>query len=95
MAKADEMVAPPSSEVSMVELQKVGQSQGKTLPQILDELGHVAEGVYTAREVARLATRLGIEMPISTAVAAVLDGRISAGQAVEQLMARDPKEEVA
>ncbi len=73
----------------------LGLAQGKTLPQILDELGHVAEGVYTAREVARLATRLGIEMPISTAVAAVLDGRISAGQAVEQLMARDPKEEVA
>lgn len=70
-------------------------AQNKSLPQILEELGHVAEGVYTAREVDQLSTRLGIEMPISAAVAAVLDGRLSAAQALEQLMARDPKEELA
>lgn len=70
-------------------------AENKSLPQILEELGHVAEGVYTAREVDRLARQLGVEMPISAAVAAVLDGRLSAAQAVEQLMARDPKEEVA
>jgi len=65
------------------------------LPQILEELGHVAEGVYTAREVDQLARKLGVDMPISAAVAAVLDGRLSAAQAVDQLMARDPKEEIA
>jgi glycerol-3-phosphate dehydrogenase (NAD(P)+) len=70
-------------------------AEGKLLPQILEELGHVAEGVYTARETDRLARGLGIEMPISCAVAAVLDGRLSARQALEQLMARDPKEELA
>lgn len=70
-------------------------AQGKSLPQILDELGHVAEGVYTAREVEKLAGNLGVDMPICRAVAAVLDGRLSAAQAVEQLMARDPKEELA
>jgi glycerol-3-phosphate dehydrogenase (NAD(P)+) len=70
-------------------------AEDKSLPQILDELGHVAEGVYTAREVDRLACALGVEMPISAAVAAVLDGRLTAAQAVEQLMARDPKEELA
>jgi glycerol-3-phosphate dehydrogenase (NAD(P)+) len=70
-------------------------AQNKSLPQILEELGHVAEGVYTAREVDRLAAKLGVEMPISAAVAAVLDGRLTAAQAVEQLMARDPKEELA
>ena len=32
---------------------------------------------------------------LSAAVAAVLDGRLTATQAVEQLMARDPKEELA
>lgn len=67
----------------------------KSLAQILDELGHVAEGVYTAREVDQLSSRLGIDMPISAAVAAVLDGRLSAADALEQLMARDPKEELA
>jgi glycerol-3-phosphate dehydrogenase (NAD(P)+) len=70
-------------------------AQNKLLPQILEELGHVAEGVYTAREVDRLSSQLGVDMPISAAVAAVLDGRLSAAQAVEQLMARDPKEELA
>ena len=70
-------------------------AENKLLPQILEELGHVAEGVYTAREVDQLARKLGVDMPISAAVAAVLDGRLSAAQAVEQLMARDPKEEVA
>ena len=69
-------------------------AQNKSLPEILEELGHVAEGVYTAREVARLAAEHGVDMPISSAVAAVLDGRLSALQAVEALMARDPKEEL-
>lgn len=70
-------------------------AEGKSLPQILEELGHVAEGVYTAREVDRLARQFAVDMPISAAVAAVLDGRLTAAQAVEQLMARDPKEELA
>ena len=73
----------------------LGLAQGKSLAQILDELGHVAEGVYTAREVDRLARDLGVEMPISAAVAAVLDGRMGAAEAVDRLMARDPKEELA
>lgn len=73
----------------------LGLAENKLLPQILEELGHVAEGVYTAREVDRLARQLDVDMPISAAVAAVLDGKLSAAQAVEQLMARDPKEEVA
>jgi glycerol-3-phosphate dehydrogenase (NAD(P)+) len=70
-------------------------AENKSLPQILEELGHVAEGVYTAREVARLAQQLNVDMPISLAVAAVLDGHLTAAQAVEQLMARDPREELA
>ena len=70
-------------------------AEDKSLEQILEDLGHVAEGVYTAREVARLATALGVEMPISQAVAAVLEGQITAAAAVEQLMARDPKAELA
>jgi glycerol-3-phosphate dehydrogenase (NAD(P)+) len=70
-------------------------AENKSLSQILEELGHVAEGVYTAREVDRLASQFAVDMPISAAVAAVLDGRLSAAQAVDQLMARDPKEEAA
>lgn len=68
---------------------------GKTLAQAVDELGHVAEGVMTAREVAQLSARLNVDMPISSAVAALLDGRIGAAEAMEQLMSRDPREENA
>ena len=71
----------------------LGLAQGKSLSQILEELGHVAEGVPTSREVVRLASELGIEMPISAAVAALLDGRLGAAEALERLMARDPREE--
>lgn len=73
----------------------LGLARGQTLAEVLEALGHVAEGVYTARETDRLARELGVDMPISTAVAAVLDGRLTAPAAVEQLMARDPKEELA
>jgi len=69
--------------------------QGKTLAQILVELGHVAEGVSTAREVAQLAQQQGIDMPITVAVDAVLHHGLSAALAVEQLLARDPKPELA
>ena len=68
-------------------------AENKSLPQILKELGHVAEGVYTAREVDRRAAELDVDMPIAKAIAAVLDGRVSASEALELLMARDPKEE--
>lgn len=68
-------------------------AQGKSLDEILASLGHVAEGVMTAREVERLAAQLGVDMPISAAVSALLSGRLTARQAVDRLMARDPREE--
>jgi len=66
---------------------------GRPLEAITRELGHVAEGVMTAREVARRAASIGVDMPITQAVCAVLDGRIDARQAVDALMNRDPKAE--
>ncbi len=75
---------------------KVGLAlaEGKKLSQILADLGHVAEGVSTAREVARLAERLGIEMPITQAVDAILYRDVPAAVAVEKLLSRDPKPEM-
>ena len=67
--------------------------QGKTLAQTLVDLGHVAEGVSTAAEVAGLARRLGIDMPITAAVDAVLHHDLPAAEAVSQLLSRDPKPE--
>ena len=68
-------------------------AEGHALDSILKTLGHVAEGVYTAREVAKLATTRGVEMPVSEAVNAVLEAKLAPNSAVEQLLARDLKKE--
>ncbi|MBS3996709.1 MAG: NAD(P)-dependent glycerol-3-phosphate dehydrogenase [Hydrogenophaga sp.] len=74
---------------------KVGQllAQGLSLQQAVDSLGHVAEGVYSARTVVQRARALDIEMPISEGVVALLEGRLRPEQAVAALMGRDPKQE--
>lgn len=68
-------------------------AQGVTLASILAELGHVAEGVYSAREVARLGGELAVDMPITRAVCRVLDDPAAAGPAVQELLQREPKAE--
>jgi glycerol-3-phosphate dehydrogenase (NAD(P)+) len=68
-------------------------AQGLSLQQAVDSLGHVAEGVYSARTVVQRAHQLGVDMPISAAVVALLEGRLRPDQAVATLMGRDPKEE--
>ncbi|MBI5108732.1 MAG: NAD(P)-dependent glycerol-3-phosphate dehydrogenase [Rhodocyclales bacterium] len=68
-------------------------AEGRALADVVRELGHVAEGVPAAREVARRAAALGVDMPITRAVTAVLDGRITPRAAVEQLMAREARHE--
>jgi len=68
-------------------------AEGKTLEQILADLGHVAEGVGTARVVGRLAASHGVEMPICEAVNAILHEGSDARSAVADLLARDPKTE--
>jgi glycerol-3-phosphate dehydrogenase (NAD(P)+) len=66
---------------------------GQPLARILEDLGHVAEGVYTAPMVQARARGLGIEMPITDAVVAVLEGRLSPAQALRQLMSREARAE--
>lgn len=68
-------------------------AHGLPLPTILAELGHVAEGVGTAPMVLARARALGVEMPITQAVVAVLDGRLTPAQALEQLMGRGARAE--
>ena len=69
-------------------------AQGRKLEDILRELGHVAEGVYSAAAVEKRAAQLGIDMPITQSVCAVLAARATPREAVEQLLARDPKSEI-
>jgi glycerol-3-phosphate dehydrogenase (NAD(P)+) len=62
----------------------------QSLPNILKELGHVAEGVYTAREVQTVARRYQADMPICQAVYRVLYEHLDADKAVEMLLSREP-----
>ena len=66
---------------------------GESLEGALRELGHVAEGATTALEVVRLARELGVEMPISEAVAQILNQETPPREAVAALLARDLKDE--
>ena len=66
---------------------------GESLESVLRGLGHVAEGVTTAREVERLAMQLGVDMPITHAVCRVLYDGVPPGVVVDELLGRDRKAE--
>jgi glycerol-3-phosphate dehydrogenase (NAD(P)+) len=68
-------------------------AHGDAVAAILAKLGHVAEGVSTARAVDRLAQQLAIEMPITRAVCRLLDEEVTAREVVKELLQRDPKAE--
>jgi glycerol-3-phosphate dehydrogenase (NAD(P)+) len=68
-------------------------AQGKRLPAILAELGHVAEGVTAAVAARALAAHHGVEMPICEVVYRVLHEDLPARVAVEQLLRREPGSE--
>jgi glycerol-3-phosphate dehydrogenase (NAD(P)+) len=70
-------------------------AQGKSTQDAVDSLGHVAEGVYCARTVVRRAKHLDLDMPISRAVVALLDGKLKPAEAVAELMGRGPVSEGA
>jgi glycerol-3-phosphate dehydrogenase (NAD(P)+) len=54
----------------------------------------VAEGVATAPALLEMAASAGVEMPISSTVAALLTGDLSAADVVPLLMRRSPKPEL-
>jgi glycerol-3-phosphate dehydrogenase (NAD(P)+) len=55
--------------------------------------GQLAEGVFTASALMRMARSRGVDMPISATVEALLEGTIDARAAVSGLLARPPKGE--
>ncbi len=58
------------------------------------DLGHVAEGVRSAHAVLARARQCDVDMPITEAVCAVLDGALTPSEALHALLAREPKVEV-
>ena len=71
----------------------MGLGQGKSLAEILDELGMVAEGVKTAKSAHELAEREGVDMPIVREVHAILYEDKPAREALVALMTRPLKDE--
>jgi len=68
-------------------------ARGEALADILAGLGHVAEGVSSAAMVARRAAALGVEMPITQAIVAVLENQLSPIEALTALMGREARAE--
>ena len=67
--------------------------QGGSLSEILGGRVAVTEGVYTAAAVVALAAKHRLEMPISEAVHAILEGRMPVDEAIASLMQRPFKAE--
>ncbi len=63
------------------------------LPDILRELGHVAEGVYSVKAVHQLVSQAGVDLPICEAVYRLLYEHAEVGNVVEDLLSRVPVSE--
>jgi glycerol-3-phosphate dehydrogenase (NAD(P)+) len=93
LAGAGDLILTATGDLSRNRRVGLELAQGRSLAEILAHLGHVAEGVRSAKEVARLAKAKGVDMPVSDAVNAVLAGALTPAAAVERLLSRDPKKE--
>lgn len=93
LAGAGDLILTATGDLSRNRRVGLELARGRSLGDILKNLGHIAEGVRSAKEVARLAKSKGVDMPVSDAVNAVLEGQLSPAAAVERLLARDPKQE--
>jgi glycerol-3-phosphate dehydrogenase (NAD(P)+) len=69
--------------------------QGKTLAQATAEIEGVVEGIASAQAVVALAERYGVEMPISSAVAAIIEHGADIDRTIAGLLSRPLKSETA
>jgi glycerol-3-phosphate dehydrogenase (NAD(P)+) len=67
--------------------------QGQMLAAVLGSRRSVAEGVYTAAAVTKVAAEKGIDMPICRAVHAIVQGQITVDAAIEALLSRPQRAE--
>lgn len=67
--------------------------EGKSVPEASAEVGMVVEGLSTAEAATALAEKHRIEMPITQCIYHMIQGRVSAQEAVDLLMGRERKKE--
>jgi glycerol-3-phosphate dehydrogenase (NAD(P)+) len=95
LSGAGDLILTATGDLSRNRRVGLGLAQRRSLNEVVASLGHVAEGVRSAREVVKLARLHKVEMPVSEAVVALLDAQLDPAQAVEQLLSRDAKSETA
>jgi glycerol-3-phosphate dehydrogenase (NAD(P)+) len=93
LAGAGDLILTATGELSRNRRVGMELARGRSLKDVVGSLGHVAEGVHSAREAAKLAKARGVEMPVTEAVTAVLEARLTPAAAVERLLARESKME--
>jgi glycerol-3-phosphate dehydrogenase (NAD(P)+) len=93
LAGAGDLILTATGDLSRNRRVGLELARGRSLDEVVATLGHVAEGVYSAKEVARLAAARGVDMPVTSAVNDVLAGRLAPAAAVERLLARESKME--
>ena len=93
LAGLGDLVLTCSAELSRNRTVGFELGRGRQLREVLSGLGHVAEGVITAQSAYHLAERLGVELPITAEVHAVLYQNKPVLQAVKDLLARPLKKE--
>jgi glycerol-3-phosphate dehydrogenase (NAD(P)+) len=93
LAGAGDLILTATGDLSRNRRVGVELARGRSLAEIVASLGHVAEGVHSAREVAKLAKAQKVDMPVTEAVCAVLDARTTPAAALERLLARESKME--
>ena len=93
LAGMGDLVATCSSVLSRNHYVGEQLATGKSLADIRSSMQNVAEGVYTTQAALELAHRLDVEMPITQVTQDVLTGKVSAPDAVQRLMDRDPTSE--
>ena len=93
LAGAGDLILTCTGELSRNRRVGILLAKGESLESALEQLGHVAEGVFSARAVESLAAEKGVDMPITRAVCAVLFHGAAAADAARQLLSRDPREE--
>ena len=70
-----------------------GLGEGRSAAELLADRRTVAEGAFTAPVLDRIARERGIDMPIVAAVHALIAGRASVDQVLDELLSRPPRAE--
>ena len=71
----------------------LGIGEGRPAAELLSDRRTIAEGAFTAPVLARLAREKAIDMPIVQAVDALVGGRASVDEVLDELLSRPPRAE--